>query len=199
MAKTAPSKPLKPFVPKKITGAGRKPGGPVSPLGCAFRSGLERANEEHLILHRVPVLYEQHAIAYQRPATLHTYTPDFLLPNGIFVETKGLFELEDRKKHLLVKAQWPHLDIRFVFTNPNARLYKASRTTYADWCDKHGFQWAKRLIPPAWWLEPGPERKPANMNLTMQEDAPPPSDATQEGPPPVVKKTKRRKVQTDAA
>ena len=36
---------------------------------------------------------------FTQPAIGRTYTPDFVLPNGIVVETKGRFTLEDRKKH----------------------------------------------------------------------------------------------------
>lgn len=85
------------------------------------------------------------------PAKEHTYTPDFLLKrSGIIVETKGQFTSEDRQKHLYVKAQHPELDIRFVFQNPNAPIYKGSKTTYAKWCEKHGFKYATRLIPLEW-------------------------------------------------
>lgn len=66
------------------------------------------------------------------------------------METKGRFTATDRKKHLLVKAQRPDLDIRFVFSNSRAKLNKGSKTTYADWCNKHGFLYADKLIPTEW-------------------------------------------------
>lgn len=121
-----------------------------------FKSGLENVNSIHLKSLGVAVLYEVRIIPYVAPATLHTYKPDFELPNGILVETKGKFELADRKKHLLVKSQHPQLDLRFVFTNPRAKIYKGSPTTYADWCTRHGFTFAKKLIPPEWVREAGP-------------------------------------------
>ena len=90
-------------------------------------------------------------ITYEVPAKEHTYTPDFLLKrSGVIVETKGIFTPEDRQKHLYVKAQHPEHDIRFVFQNPNAPIYKGSKTTYAMWCDKHGFKYAAKLIPLEW-------------------------------------------------
>lgn len=58
--------------------------------------------------------------------------------------------LEDRKKHLLIRKQRPDLDIRFVFDNPNSRTSKQAKMTYAKWCDKHGFLYAKKLIPEEW-------------------------------------------------
>jgi hypothetical protein len=77
------------------------------------------------------------------------YAPDFVLDRFI-VETKGEFTSKDRKKHLLIKEQHPDLDIRFVFSNPNQRIGKGSNTTYAMWCDKHGFMYAKGFIPVEW-------------------------------------------------
>lgn len=122
-------------------------------LRHGFKSGLEDANAAWLKANGVAVKYEGLVIPYVAPATLHTYRPDFPLPNGIIVETKGKFELADRKKHLLVKSQHPKLDLRFVFSNPNARIYKGSPTTYAHWCERHGFQYAKKLIPAEWLKE----------------------------------------------
>lgn len=97
--------------------------------------------------------YEQYTITYTRPATEHKYTPDFVLSNGIIIEAKGLFDREDRQKHLLIREQYPNLDIRFVFQNPRLKLYKKSKTTYGDWADKHGFLWSTRMIPDAWFRE----------------------------------------------
>ena len=81
------------------------------------------------------------------------YTPDFRLPNGIIVETKGRFISDDRKKHLLVQQQHPDLDIRFVFSNSKAKLNKGAKSTYADWCIKHGFLYADKTIPEEWLNE----------------------------------------------
>ena len=92
-------------------------------------------------------------IKYEKPATQHKYTPDFVLPNGIIIEAKGIFEREDRQKHLLIKMQYPDLDIRFVFQNHKLKLYKGSKTTYADWADKNGFKYSARQIPEAWFRE----------------------------------------------
>ena len=98
--------------------------------------------------------YETKKIPFIEPAKSRTYTPDFLLPNGIIVETKGYFDSADRAKHILVKAQHPHLDIRFVFSNANTKLSKTSLTTYAAWCIKRGFQYATKSIPVSWLSEP---------------------------------------------
>lgn len=125
-----------------------------------FRSGLEDKNGQHLASLGVPVLFETFAIKYLVPETLRRYTPDFLLPNGIIVETKGIFDATDRAKHILIKAQWPELDIRFVFTRAKAPIAPGSKTTLAMWAVKNGYQWAEKLIPPEWLKEAGPPRKP---------------------------------------
>jgi hypothetical protein len=115
-----------------------------------FRSGLEEALSLWLVEKGVSVEYETDAsrIKYTKPAKSSTYTPDFTLPNGIIIETKGRFVTADRQKHILIKGQHPDKDIRFVFQNPNGRISKASRTTYAMWCEKHGFLYCKAPTPP---------------------------------------------------
>jgi len=81
------------------------------------------------------------------------YTSDFILPNGIIVETKGRFTLPDRNKHKWIQELHPELDIRFVFSNPYQRLNKGAKSTYADWCDYYGFLFAKEIIPHDWVKE----------------------------------------------
>lgn len=115
-----------------------------------YRSGLEESINEQLRIKNIDGEYEKHKVKYIKPVTHHEYTPDFKLPNGIFLETKGRFVLEDRKKHLLIKEQHPDLDIRFIFQNSKNKLRKGSKTTYADWCLKHGFLFADKTIPPDW-------------------------------------------------
>lgn len=129
-----------------------------SPVGIAkgFRSGLERATALQLAgagLDDAVAAYESLKIKYTKPQSSHTYTPDWPLPNGVIVETKGVFSADDRKKHLLVKDQHPELDIRFVFTRSKEPIYKGSPTTYASWCIKNGFQFADKRIPDAWLRE----------------------------------------------
>lgn len=116
-----------------------------------FRSGLEEDLDQSLKGRGINGEYEQHKIQYTIPATEHTYTPDFRLPNGIFIETKGRFVLADRKKHILIKQQNPELDIRFVFQNSKNKIRKGSKTTYADWCTKNGFLFADGTIPEDWF------------------------------------------------
>ena len=118
-----------------------------------YRSGLEDVVHQQLAESGVEAEYECHQIKYQVPVSDHTYTPDFKLPNGIFVETKGRFVIEDRKKHLLIQQQHPSIDIRFVFQNSRNRIRKGSKTTYADWCIKHNFKYADKQVPTDWLSE----------------------------------------------
>jgi hypothetical protein len=114
-----------------------------------YRSGLEERVSKELEEAGVKYEYETQKIKY-RVEEDRTYTPDFILPNGIIVETKGRFTTADRKKHLLIQKQYPKHDIRFVFQNSRAKLYKGAKTTYAQWCDKHGFLYADKSIPEEW-------------------------------------------------
>lgn len=100
------------------------------------------------------VRYEQLKIEWE-DLRYRTYTPDFQLDNGILIETKGQFDSEDRHKHIEVRRQHPELDIRFVFSNARSKLYKGSKTTYAQWCEKREFLWANRVIPEEWLKEEG--------------------------------------------
>ena len=119
-----------------------------------YRSGLEGTVAKQLVaagLSPLAAAYETERIPYVDPR-VHHYTPDF--PCGPFyVETKGRFLPEDRSKHLLIQAQQPHLDIRFVFSRSSTRISKTSKTTYADWCRKHGFKFADKVIPQSWLME----------------------------------------------
>lgn len=115
-----------------------------------YRSGLEEKVAAALLSAGVQVRYEEDVIFFTPPAKLRRYTPDFILPNGIIVETKGRFITADRQKHRKIQAEHPNLDIRFVFSNPRAKISKTSNTTYAAWCDRFDFQYARMLIPTAW-------------------------------------------------
>ena len=122
-------------------------------LKHGFRSGLEDKVADQLRDAKVSVNYETMKIKFIQPSKTRTYTPDFILPNGIIIETKGRFTSADRQKHLLVKEQHPELDIRFVFSNPNQKINKTSKTSYAAWCEANGFMYDKQFIPEAWLAE----------------------------------------------
>lgn len=129
-----------------------------------YRSGLEKNVAEFLKTKQKKVRYEKLKIEWE-DLRYRTYTPDFTLDNGIIIETKGVFDSEDRRKHLQVQKQHPELDIRFVFTNLYAKLYKGSKTTYAEWCDKNNFLASHRIIPKEWLTEKGKEIKLSVIRL----------------------------------
>lgn len=114
-----------------------------------YRSGLEKKVAELLGNLSIPFEYESTKVPYVLQCN---YTPDFLLPNGIYLETKGQFTPEDRRKMLAVKEAHPDLDIRMVFQAPFNKIAKRSKTTYAAWCERHGIQWAAYHSIPSEWL-----------------------------------------------
>lgn len=118
-----------------------------------YRSGLEEAIAAQISSLGLEVEYEspESKIKYQKKES--TYTPDFVLPNGIIIESKGRFLATDRTKHLLIKKQHPEKDIRFVFSNSRQKLSKGAKSTYGEWCDKYGFKYADKLIPSSWFDE----------------------------------------------
>ena len=118
-----------------------------------YRSGFEHKVSEQLSEQKIKFGYENTVIDYIKPETHHKYTIDFTLPNGILIETKGRWVIEDRKKHLLIKKQHPELDIRFIFQSSKTKIRKGSKTTYGDYCDKHGILWAEKEIPKSWLNE----------------------------------------------
>ncbi|WP_281406790.1 hypothetical protein [Phyllobacterium endophyticum] len=133
-----------------------------------FRSGLETANARVLNSAGVSFEYEKHRLFYIVPARVASYKPDFVLANGIILETKGLFDAEDRQHHILLKQQHPELVVRFVFSRSATTLtavFKKDPTTgsktrrenpitYAKWCETHGFEYADKVPPMAWLTEP---------------------------------------------
>jgi hypothetical protein len=130
-----------------------KPTAEEAGLKAGYRSGLEDALADQLRAHGITPEYESITLEYV-PDKPKRYTPDFILPNGIVVESKGRFVSADRSKHRLVAAQHPYLDLRFVFSNSRAKIGKQSDTSYARWCEYHGFKYADRTIPAAWLNEP---------------------------------------------
>ena len=125
-------------------------------IAHGYKSGLEEKISRQIEDAGLPVQYETDKIEYVWPERTSTYTPDWKLPKDggfFYVETKGRWTVDDRQKHLLIREQHPDLDIRFVFSNQNSKLYKGSPTTYAQWCEKHGFLFSNRTIPDEWLAE----------------------------------------------
>lgn len=119
---------------------------------AGYRSGFEHVIAQQLSEHKInpKEIYETEEIHYIVPEKKSKYIPDFKLPNGIYIEVKGRLTAADRRKLQLVKKQNPELDIRILFQYANAKILKGSKTTYAMWAEKHGFQWAEKEIPEKW-------------------------------------------------
>ena len=91
-----------------------------------YRSGLEESVAKDLETRGIKYEYETKRISYEVAET-RTYTPDFILPNGIIVETKGRFVTADRKKHLLIQKQYPSTILGLYFRIPVQNFIKALR------------------------------------------------------------------------
>ena len=117
-----------------------------------YRSKFEVRVAADLGKRKIDFQYEK--VSFDYVPKIRNYTPDFYLPESkIYIETKGRLTTNDRVKHLLIKDQYPDLDIRFVFVNANNKISRTSKTTYANWCDRHKFLWAENLVPMEWLNE----------------------------------------------
>ena len=114
-----------------------------------FRSKLEESVAKVLDQVGAKYEYENQQVAY---TIQHHYNPDFILPNGIYLETKGFWDAADRRKILAVVRDNPDIDLRMVFQAPFNKISKKSKTTYAQWCEKHGIKWAAVHAIPIDWL-----------------------------------------------
>ena len=115
----------------------------------AFRSGLEEKVADLLVELGVKYEYESTKVPY---VIQHNYTPDFILPNGVWLECKGYWDSKDRKKIKEVIKQNPDIDLRMVFQAPYNTISKKSKTTYAAWCEKLGIKWCSFATIPVDWL-----------------------------------------------
>jgi len=114
-----------------------------------FRSQLEKRVATLLTTLGVSYEYESCKVPY---TIQHNYTPDFVLPNHVHLEAKGYWAAEDRRKILAVKKDNPELDLRMIFQSPYNKISKRSKTTYAQWCDKHNIPWTAYHEVPLDWL-----------------------------------------------
>lgn len=111
-----------------------------------FKSGFERTLNAQLKRAKAKFEYEPVRIAY---TIKHTYSPDFVLDNGIMIEAKGYFRPGDTAKMKAVKEQNPDLDIRFVFMDADKKISR-QKTTHGQWAERHGFPFASGSIPEEW-------------------------------------------------
>ena len=110
------------------------------------RSTLEERVQLNLKNRGVAYEYEPCKLPY---TVTRNYTPDLKI-GETYIEVKGYFRQDAQRKMRNMKEQHPELDIRCVFSNSNSKLYKGAKSTYADWCTKHGFMYADKRIPDEW-------------------------------------------------
>lgn len=117
-------------------------------IDTVYRSKLEAK-----VAALLPVVeYETEKLKYVVPASNHKYTIDFKIGHKSYIEVKGYLKASERKKYLLVRECNPEIKLRFFFDKADNKIYKGSPTTYADWCDKEGFEWTdlKKGLPLEW-------------------------------------------------
>ena len=114
-----------------------------------YRSTLEKDIAYLLEGLGVSFQYESEKLSY---TIEHNYTPDFVLPNYVYLEAKGYWDAADRRKVLAVKRDNPDIDLRMVFQSPYNTISKKSKTTYAKWCEKHDIPWTSYHDIPLEWL-----------------------------------------------
>ena len=130
-----------------------------------YRSGLEKKLADELKALKIKFSYESLKIEWEDLA-YRTYTPDFILDNGIIIESKGMFTAADRRKHLTIQRQHPKLDIRFIFENSRRKLRKGAKSTYAEWCIKYNFRYGTRVVPEEWLKEKGKNKHSKFISFT---------------------------------
>ncbi len=80
-----------------------------------------------------------------------SYTPDYLLPNGHWIEVKGRFTGGNRRNMLAWKAAYPEETLYIMFM-VNQPLSKGAKSKYGEWADKAGFKWSTGTNIPKEWL-----------------------------------------------
>ena len=128
---------------------GQEPHRLMTSTSNKYRSKFEASIAANLHAKNVAFTYESIRLDYTIEGT---YCPDFILPSGVIIETKGHFKPEDRRKMVAIKAQHPDLDIRLCFQNANEKITrKKNSMRYYEWADRNGFKWCHKQIPPDWY------------------------------------------------
>ena len=105
-----------------------------------YRSGFEESFAFELKRRRLKAEYEADRIPFVTSPQKRSYTPDWKIRDGVYIETKGRFSSADRKKALWVRECNHNITVYFLFQRGHNTLSKQSKTTYLDWCKKNGFE-----------------------------------------------------------
>jgi len=112
-----------------------------------YRSGLERLTASLLKQKGLIHKHEATTLKYVKPASRHRYLVDFDLSGIsstvplIYLETKGRLTSQDRAKMRLVTEQHPTVPLVMLFSRPENKINKGSKTSYSAWADANGIRW----------------------------------------------------------
>lgn len=118
-----------------------------------FKSKYESHVYHAALAHGGQLKYEPRGSKMTYVLPPRQYQIDFILANGIHVETKGFLRYDDLRKMVAVKAANPDKDIRLVFMKADKLIRKGGALTYGGWAEKNGFPYAEGMIPEAWFQE----------------------------------------------
>ena len=107
-----------------------------------FKSKLEEKVWEILKKKYPSAKYEPDKFKYIQPEKERTYIPDFRTgKKKLYLEAKGKLDLDTRQKMVWFRDSNPDVTIIFLFMNPDNKITKRSKTTYAKWAEDNGFLW----------------------------------------------------------
>jgi hypothetical protein len=120
-------------------------------------SKFEEQVEKDLISRGINYAYESIKVFFTPPPKKRSKLWDWEITTDtgkqIIVEGKGWWESKVRLAETEAIKQNPQHDVRYLFQRASTKISKKSKTSYGDWCDKHGIQWAEGTIPQAWLEE----------------------------------------------
>lgn len=118
-----------------------------------FKGNIEPVVADYLSSKNLTFTYETEKLPYT-VVEHRVYIPDFIVdtPSGrrIYLEVKGYFRPEDRRKLTFVRESHPEKDIRLVFKQDN-KIHAKTNTRYSDWCEKHKWIYCVGGIPEDWF------------------------------------------------
>ena len=116
--------------------------------GIRFRSRFEANVYQNAESRGVELEYERERLTY---VLTKVYRADFRIPGtNIIIEAKGHFPAADRAKMLAVRDMNPDFDFRLLFQDASTKIRRGAKTTYGQWADRNGFEWAEGVIPEGW-------------------------------------------------
>lgn len=126
-------------------GKKRMPGKLTEYKDTTFKSTYEAETAKEFDKSGIEWEYESRRLPYL-PKVAY-YKIDFMLkwpwPENSYciIETKGYFDPVSRAKMIQVCQQYPNLDIRMMFQNPNLKTNPDKKYTYTEWAERHNIPW----------------------------------------------------------